>query len=154
MIEQLIEEHQKLLKKVEDNSKEEQEFYNNGKANAEKRIDFLRQMRDNDNQPIVIKCLAGHLVANEISIMRLNACLQQSYNYSNMLALMVDCILKNLDSLLEKNSNSANEKDKELIAKIQHDLSELQKASSTNQEYIDMLRIGIEKKNKWLNDNR
>lgn len=63
-------------------------------------------------------------------------------------------ILAIIEILGKMEKSPASQSDKETIENLKKQLAELQKLASDMQPYVEMLKIGIEKKNKWLNDNR
>jgi hypothetical protein len=155
MIEQLIQEYEKIQKDFIEAYSDDSKFYKERKTNADNTILQLEQIRDNNSNTPLMKYIAGYLAANEISIMHIYSSMQLHAVYSIMLNNDIDAVLKTLDSVLEQMSKSPTQHlDETTVSKIQKDLADLQKVNANNQEYIDMLKIGMEKKNKWLNENR
>jgi hypothetical protein len=99
--------------------------------------------------------VANYIILNETMM---NTAWTTMHVYEIFMARHIYCTewaVSILDIMLKSQESAATSKsDKEIIAKLQTELGEIKKMAADNQQYIDAMKEGIERKQKWLNENR
>jgi hypothetical protein len=133
------------------------EYLSKEEISVGEHIKTLEEIRTNNAADPNIRMLAAIAVVSEHSnkIQVINQTI--TLNYLTQLSITVKILANNINSELLQLKQIAPlktaDEDKKEIVNLKEQLVEIQKSTNEMQPYVEMLRIGIEKKNKWLKDN-
>lgn len=154
MLDEPINELKKTYQQFEEELKTDAEFFTKRKNSADEKIAFCQKVMESTNVSLFEKYVASYIVYNESSMAALHATVRV---FCAIISKEMICINWTIDAITEVQSKgekaTISEEEKEKIEKLKIELSELQKQTLDMQPYVEMLKIGIEKKNKWMKDN-
>jgi len=128
---------------------------NDKNQKIDKRIANYQELLDNPNVTALERYVTSYFALNESH--KSVALLTQQLQNNILLRFMIfanTSIISIADTLSKMEKAPISQNDKETIENLKKQLTEIQKSTSDMQPYVDMLRTAIEKKNKWLKENR
>jgi len=130
-------------------------FFKEMEKGTKQNLDILHKMANSKKIDPSVRVLASIIAVDETGTMAVYSSYMETLSAVTSFSLVMDyCVSTIANELREIENTTVTKTDKEKLAKLQKELGRLSKATKNMQPYVDQLREGIEKKNKWLNENR